>query len=195
MLKTLVLLAIALSLAPWCQAQDDVLLVDAAEQHPLLTALDRRYIVERLAHLNLGECQTRILRDRPRNVYRQLTLPHRGQPLHVSVTADVMRTLNMVIYIQSGDEWREFYDCPRDILLPALAIIATAQVDNSQTGQAVIGSNAIRQEVLARHSQLSSHEPSRLMMRTDSDDLKNTVEGWSGDMAFSAVNSESSNPA
>lgn len=171
MLKTLLPFVVCLALAPSCFAQDSVVLIDSAAQQPLLTALDRQYIVERLAQLNLSECQTRVLRERPRIVYRQLTLPHRGQPLHISVAADVMRTLNMVIYIESGDEWREFYDCPRDTLLPALAIIATAQVDTRTLGQEEIGSNAIRQQVLARHSQLSSHESSKLLLRTDSDDI------------------------
>ena len=171
MLKPLIPLFMALSLANWCHAQDDVVLIDSAAQQPLLTPLDRQFIVARLAQLDLSECQTRILRERPRIVYRQLSLPHRGQPLHISVAADVMRTLNMVIYIQNGKEWREFYDCRRDTLLPALAIIATAQIDTKALGQEEIGSNVIRQEVLARHSQLSSHEPSKLMARTDSDDI------------------------
>jgi len=96
MLKPLIPLFMALSLANWCHAQDDVVLIDSAAQQPLLTPLDRQFIVARLAQLDLSECQTRILRERPRIVYRQLSLPHRGQPLHISVAADVMRTLNMV---------------------------------------------------------------------------------------------------
>ncbi len=153
--------------ACWSLAQEDVWLLDTAGQRPVLTELDRQYIIARMDQLDLGSCQTRLLRQRPRIVYRQLTLPHNGQDLHVNVAADVMRTGNMVIYTQSGDEWREFYECPQDIVLPTLAIIATARVNYTEE----IGSNAIRQEVLARHTQLSSHEPSKLMLRTDSDDI------------------------
>ena len=153
--------------ACWSLAQDDVWLIDTAGQRPALTELDRQYIIARMDQLDLASCQTRLLRQRPRIVYRQLTLPHDGQDLHMNVAADVMRTGNMVIYTQSGDEWREYYDCPQDIVLPTLAIIATARVNYTEE----IGSNAIRQEVLARHTQLSSHEPSKLMLRTDSDDI------------------------
>ena len=162
------LVSLALLLAPaLVQAQNDVWLIDIAGQRPRLTELDRQYIIARMDQLDFASCQTRLLRQRPRIVYRQLTLPHDGQDLHVNVAADVMRTGNMVIYTQRGDEWQEYYDCPQDIVLPTLAIIATARVDYTEE----VGSNAIKQEVLARHTQLSSHEPSKLMMRTDSDDI------------------------
>jgi hypothetical protein len=155
-----------------CLAQDQVLLVDAAQQQPQLSALDRQYIVARLAELKLDDdCESRPLRQAPRLDYRLLSLPHNGDTLRINVAADVMRTRSMVIYAASGNEWREYFNCPQDILLPALAIIATAKVDNAALGSAEIGSNRIRQEVLISHTQLSSYEPTKLLMRTDSDDI------------------------
>ncbi len=144
-------------------AQDAVQLIDDNGQSPQLSELDRLYIATRLEQLDLAQCQTRLLNKQPRVVYRQLTLQHNGQNLHINVADDVMRTRNLVIYTESGKEWREYYACPQDPLLPALAIIATAKVSGQE-----IGSNDIRQKVLARHTQLSSHEPTELMIRTDS---------------------------
>ncbi|MES2603980.1 MAG: hypothetical protein V4603_03525 [Pseudomonadota bacterium] len=158
------------SLMPlWAVAQqpaNGVVLIDSDEQAPQLSELDRQYIVSRLDTLDLDRCQQRPLRQEPRIVYRRLTLPHKKARLTISAAADVMRTNSMVIYQQSGQEWTEYYDCPQEPLLPVLAIIATAKVGNEE-----IGSNGIRQTVLARHSQLSSLEASKLMLRTDSNDI------------------------
>ncbi len=157
------LVALACLTAASVLAQDSVVLVDDSGQTPQLTDLDKLYIATRLEQLDLGQCQTRILNQQPQVIYRQLTLRHQDKDLFINVADDVMRTRNMVIYTASGKEWREYYDCQYEVLLPALAIIATARV-----GTTDIGSNNIRQEVLARNTQLSSHEASKLMMRTDS---------------------------
>lgn len=146
--------------------QAPVALIDATGQAPQLTALDRQYIENRMASFDLTSCQSRLLREEPRVIYRKLSLPHAGTQLHVNVAADVMRTNTLVIYEQSGSEWREYYSCDDSDLLPVLAIIATAKVGTEERG-----SNAIRQQVLTHHTQLSSHEPSKLMARTDSDDI------------------------
>ena len=70
--------------ACWSLAQDDVWLLDTAGQRPALTELDRQYIIARMDQLDLASCQTRLLRQRPRIVYRQLTLPHDGRDLHIN---------------------------------------------------------------------------------------------------------------
>jgi hypothetical protein len=160
--------------------QTQVQLVDAANQQPQLSDLDRQYIVARLANLDLNDCETRLLRQAPRIDYRLLILPHNDTELHINVAADVMRTRNMVIYAKNDNEWREYFNCPQDVLLPALAIIATATVDNTalgnkESGNEEIGSNRIRQEVLTSHTQLSSYEPTKLMIRSDSDDIDNAL--------------------
>lgn len=146
-------------------AQPEVSLIDVSGQTPELSALDRTFISERLTRLDTKDCETRVLRKQPRLLYRRLTLQRSPQPLIVDVADDVMRTGNMVIYVPDGNEWREYYGCPEDILLPTLAIIATAKVAGPE-----IGSNRIRQEVLAHNTLLSSHEASELQFRNDSDD-------------------------
>lgn len=166
-ISLLIFLLLPLSvLAQNTRRDDDVLLVDYDHQVPQLSDLDRQYIVSRLETLDLEKCQTRVLRQEPRVVYRHLSLPHKGKELHITAAADVMRTNTMVIYEKDGNEWTEFYSCPPEPLLPVLAIMATAKVGNEE-----IGSNSIRQTILARHSQLSSLEASKLMLRTDSNDI------------------------
>ncbi|MFZ9585203.1 MAG: hypothetical protein ACO280_09660 [Pseudohongiellaceae bacterium] len=143
--------------------QSDVTLVDAEGQSPRLSELDRQYIASRMGSFDLGSCEERVLREEPRVVFRRLSLDHAEDRLYINVSADVLRTSSLVIYAQAGSEWREYYSCDDTDLLPVLAIITTARVGAEERG-----SNAIRQAVLAHHTQLSSHEPSKLLARSDS---------------------------
>lgn len=156
-----------LSCIPDTFAQPVIQLIDVLDQQPHLSTLDQQYIQNRMDGLDLSLCRQSGLGAEPRLIYRKLSVPHGESTLYLNVQADVMRTNSLVLYEKDENgNWREYSGCPVDVLLPVLAIMSTARISGDE-----IGSNRVRQTILARHTQLSSHEPSKLMLRTDSDDI------------------------
>jgi outer membrane phospholipase A len=80
------------------------------------------------------------------------------------VQPDVMRTRVVLIYTENNGTLTEHTDCDTTAILPVLAIMATALVAEETEPRRT------RLNVLAQNSYLTSHEPSRLLARTDSDD-------------------------
>jgi outer membrane phospholipase A len=165
MTRTLPSLALLLSI--FCtplHAQDPFILFNNDGQRARLTDLDRQFIQNRMDQLDLQGCTSDLLGEIPRNDYRELQLDHEGEIMHLVVQPDVMRTRVVLLYTEKDGVLTEHNRCDTTAILPVLAIMATAVVAEETEP------SRTRLNVLARNSYLTSHEPSRLLARTDSDD-------------------------
>jgi hypothetical protein len=158
-------LALLLSIfSPALHAQDQLSLINNDGQPAMLTQLDRQFIQSRMDMLDLDRCTSDPLSERPRNDYRELRVRHEGKDMSLVVQPDVMRTRVVLVYTEINGVLTEHSRCDTSAILPVLAIMATAIVaEETEPGRT-------RLNVLARNSYLTSHEPSRLLARTDSDD-------------------------
>jgi hypothetical protein len=162
-----VLLSLTASLLPlWAQAQSAVFLVDLDGNPGRFSELEARFIESRFALLDLNSCTAAPLSAQPRLDYRRLELLHgENLVLKLHVAPDVLRSGELVLYSGSASEgWTEYSNCETDILLPVLALMVTTDLQESTAP------SLMRQRVVARNSGLTSHEPSRLLARWDSDD-------------------------
>ena len=133
-------------------------------QQAILTDLDIQFIQSRIDMLDLQTCSLDMLGESPRNDYRALQTPHETGMLNLVVQPDVMRTQVVLIYSGENGNLIEYTDCDTTPLLPVLAIMATAIISEESEPRRT------RLNVLAQNSYLTSHEPNRLLARTDSDD-------------------------
>lgn len=153
---------------PLAQAQNRVFLLDHEGNPGQLSDLERDFIVSRFETLDLAACNQVTLPSQPRLDYRRLEVPHQGRTLNMHVSPDVMRSNTLVLYANTPEGPVEYTNCETGNLLPVLALMVTANF------QGATATSLMRQSVLARNAWLTSHEPSRLMARHDSDDSSGT---------------------
>lgn len=149
--------------------QAQPVLTDNNDRVAPLSTIDALFIQERLDNYDYSTLCTSAGRVEamPRNDFRKLTFPRDNRHLTLLVPPDVLRSNFVLFYVPEADGqgFDTFSRCRTADILPVLALVSTAIVDDN------IDSVTTRQEVMAQHSFLTSHEPNRLMIRNDSDDL------------------------
>jgi hypothetical protein len=144
-------------------------LTDNNDRVGRLSATDALFIQERLSAFDYAtQCTSSgRVNAMPRNDFRKLTFPRDDRHITLLVPPDVLRSNFVLFYVpeEDGQGFETFSRCSTTDILPVLALVSTAIVDENPA------SVATRQQVMAQHSFLTSHEPNRLMVRNDSDDL------------------------
>lgn len=165
-LLSALILSLSCSLLPGPQAlaQSGVFLVDRDGNPGQLNELETAFILSRFDMLDLSRCTREHLGSPPRLDYRRIEVPHDDQILMLHIAPDVMRSNTMVLYAVTGEGLVEYTNCETGYLLPVLALMVTASFEETRD------TSLTRQRILARHSGLTSHEPTRLMARRDSHD-------------------------
>lgn len=129
--------------------------------------LETQFILSRFALVDLAPCRQTPLAMQPRLDYRRLELPFgTDESLKLHVAPDVLSSNELVLYSGSDENgWIEYSNCETGQLLPVLALMVTATISEANP------TSLMRQRVIAQNSGLTSHEPNRLLGRTDSDDV------------------------
>ncbi len=150
-------------------AQSELFLLDHDGNAGRLSELEAEFIQSRFDALDLGDCTRERLPSQPRVDYRRLEIRHKGQTLKLHITPDVLRTNAKLLYADTAEGAVEYVNCTdlddSGLLLPVLALLVTADFATASE------TSLMRQRVLASNSGLTSHEPNRLLARTDSDDI------------------------
>lgn len=166
MRQIVVLTLFASLLSPQAGAQSAVFLVDLDGNPARFSTVETSFIESRFALLDLNTCTAAPLATQPRLDYRRLELLYGDDlVLKLHVAPDVLRSNEILLYSGSASAgWTEYSNCETDVLLPVLALMVTTDLQESTAP------SLMRQRVVARNSGLTSHEPSRLLARWDSDD-------------------------
>ncbi|HWK54569.1 MAG TPA: hypothetical protein VNR18_09375 [Hyphomicrobiales bacterium] len=132
-----------------------------------LTELDSQFILSRLIDYDFEQlCSDRQrVVEPPRNDFRRLEFFRGDTHISLVVQPDVMRSNFAVFYVEDAPGYLTYAKCQTLQILPVLAIVATATITEDAA------SVATRQEVMAQNSALTGYEPTRLMARSDSDDI------------------------
>lgn len=149
------------------QAPTPPAITDSAGQTATLSELDIQFMLGRLADYDFKQLctdQSRVV-EPPRNDFRRLEFYQGDTHVSLVVQPDVMRSNFALFYVEDAPGYLTYTKCQSLQILPVLAIVATAAVAEDES------SVATRQQVMAQHSTLTGHEPTRLMARTDSDDI------------------------
>ena len=165
-MKAVLSLAIAAAfLSNSVQAQSSsIVLMDSNGRIAKLSEVDKSFIMGWMTTLDLDQCNSQILSSRPYVSYRFLQVPYEDLNLHLVVEPDVIRTGEVLLYSETPEGLREYTACSTATLLPVLALMVTAPVEE-QTRVSLM-----QQHVLAQNSSLTTYEPNYLMMRNDNND-------------------------
>lgn len=144
-------------------------LTDASQATARLSEIDRLFIQSRLERYNLDTLCTNqsVVNEEPRNDFRKLSFQQGDQEIHLLIQPDVLRSDFVLFYRESDAGYLTYSRCRTADILPVLALISTSVVGENENILTV----STRQEVMAQHSFLTSHEPNRLMIRSDNDDV------------------------
>ncbi len=168
-LIALISLLASLLVSTQALAQADAFLLDHDGNRGRLTEIEAEFIQSRFDALDLTDCTPESLGSQPRVDYRRLEIRHNDQRMKLHVSPDVLRTNAIVLYADTPEGPVEYTDClaleHSGQLLPVVAIMVTADFGPTSN------SSLISSRVLAENSGLTSHEPNRLIARSDSDDI------------------------
>jgi hypothetical protein len=164
-MKAVLSLAIAAALiTPSVFAQSNLVLMDGNGSLAKLSDVDKSFIMSWMTTLDLDQCTTQTLSSRPFVSYRFLQVPYEDLKLNLVIQPDVISTGNVVIYADTPAGLREYTGCNTATLLPVLAVMVTATVEQQSRV------SLMQQHVLAQNSSLTTYEPNHLMMRNDNND-------------------------
>ena len=144
---------------------------DGEDRLARLSQVDLQFMESRLARYDLNTLCTAVGNsvEEPRNDFRKLTFQQGEQEVNLLVQPDVLRSDFVFFYVKTPGEagFRTYSRCRTADILPVLALVSTSVVGENEN----IVTVSTRQEVMAQHSFLTSHEPNRLMVRSDDNDV------------------------
>ncbi|HTQ99196.1 MAG TPA: hypothetical protein VMH83_04365, partial [Candidatus Acidoferrum sp.] len=164
-LRTTTAMLLAVVVPAFAAAADTsarVQLQDAGGKALEVPELNSTFIVGSLADAR-PQCQTADQPPGASDTYRKLSAQLKDGKLYIDVSEEVMTGGRLAVFTEDQNG-RHYLDCPRDSLLPVLAIMTTARYPKDD------GTAQMQQAILVHHAQLSSLEPSTLGLRWDSDD-------------------------